>query len=220
MVLHRVVASHLASVLEAQDLGEAEIGTRRAIGRFGMLGLHGEAGVVAGREVRQHRRGLVDGPSVGQATAVTSRSWKVPAARSTRPLACGEGAKICRIPSSCNDLVNWVASAAVSGLRALCLNTACRSLYRAKGMPQPSMARPTAAAVHPPCQARGRLWVSSHVAGHLSLSRGIGARHIRRRTSPSSSCHRSSSTTCSSLSTTTPPIARPTASVTPHSTRH
>ena len=32
-----------------------------------MLGLHGEAGVVAGQEVLQHRRGLIHGPSIGPA---------------------------------------------------------------------------------------------------------------------------------------------------------
>ena len=32
-----------------------------------MLGLDGEAGVVAGQEVLQHRRGLIHGPGIGQA---------------------------------------------------------------------------------------------------------------------------------------------------------
>ena len=41
--------------------------SRRAVGWFGMLGLDGEAGVVAGQEVPQHCRGLVDGPGIGQA---------------------------------------------------------------------------------------------------------------------------------------------------------
>ena len=54
-------------------------------------------------------------------SSVTSRSWKVPAARSTRPLAWGERAKICRIPSSCRDRVNWVASAAVLRLAGVVL---------------------------------------------------------------------------------------------------
>ena len=31
-----------------------------------MLGLDGEAGVIAGQEVLQHRCGLVHGPSIGQ----------------------------------------------------------------------------------------------------------------------------------------------------------
>ena len=60
VVLHRVVSGHLAGVLEAQDLGEAQVGVRRAVGWFRMLGLDGETGVVAGQEVLQHRRGLVD----------------------------------------------------------------------------------------------------------------------------------------------------------------
>ena len=67
MVLHRVVTAHLPSVLETQDLRQAQIGTRRTVGRFEMLGLHGEAGVVARQEILQHRRGLVDGPGIGQA---------------------------------------------------------------------------------------------------------------------------------------------------------
>ena len=55
-----------AGVLEAQDLGEAQVGVRRAVGRFRMIRLDGEAGVVAGQEVLQHRRGLIHGPGVGQ----------------------------------------------------------------------------------------------------------------------------------------------------------
>lgn len=67
VVLHPVVASHLAGVLEAQDLRQAQIGTHRTEGRFRMLRLDGEAGVVAGQEVLQHCGGLVDGPGIGQA---------------------------------------------------------------------------------------------------------------------------------------------------------
>ena len=41
-------------------------------------------------------------------SSVTSRSWKVPAARSTRPLAWGERANIICIPSSSMARLNWV----------------------------------------------------------------------------------------------------------------
>ena len=41
-------------------------------------------------------------------SSVTSRSWKVPAARSTRPFAWGERAKIWVIPSSAIARANWV----------------------------------------------------------------------------------------------------------------
>ena len=38
-----------------------------------------------------------------------SRPWKLPAIRSTRPLACGDWANICRTPSSSMALLKWVA---------------------------------------------------------------------------------------------------------------
>ena len=41
-------------------------------------------------------------------SSVTRRSWNVPAMRSTRPLACGERAKIRRTPSSASARANWV----------------------------------------------------------------------------------------------------------------
>ena len=66
VVLNRVVPSHLPSILVAQDLGEAQIGVSRAVCRFRMLGLHGEAGVVARQEVPQHSVGLVHGAGSGQ----------------------------------------------------------------------------------------------------------------------------------------------------------
>ena len=43
-------------------------------------------------------------------SSVTNRSWNVPAARSTRPFACGERAKIWVIPSSRIARANWVAT--------------------------------------------------------------------------------------------------------------
>ena len=58
VVRHRIVSGHPAGILEAQGFRQAQIGICRAVGRFRMLGLHGEAGVVAGQEVLQHRRGL------------------------------------------------------------------------------------------------------------------------------------------------------------------
>ena len=67
MVLYRVVPGDLAGVLEAQDLGKAKFRRHWTVGGFRMLGLHGEAGVAAGQEVPQHRRGLVHGPGVSQA---------------------------------------------------------------------------------------------------------------------------------------------------------
>ena len=43
-------------------------------------------------------------------SSVTSRSWKVPLARSTRPFASGERAKICSTPSSAIARPNWVGA--------------------------------------------------------------------------------------------------------------
>ena len=59
-----------------------------------------------------------------------------------------------------------------------------------------SNARATAAAVQP-C-------ASSHSACHFSRSRGVGARYVRRRTSPSSICHRSSSDSISIMPNSNP----------------
>ena len=87
-----------------------------------MVRLDGKTGVETGQESRSTAVAWSMVLASARRSSVTSRSWKVSAMRSTRPLAWGERAKICRIPSSCNERVNWVASAAVSGWRALCLN--------------------------------------------------------------------------------------------------
>ena len=67
VILHRVVPAHLAGVLEAEGLGEAQVGGYRAVGGIRMLGLHGETGVEAGQKVPQHGRGLANGPGISQA---------------------------------------------------------------------------------------------------------------------------------------------------------
>ena len=59
-----------------------------------------------------------------------------------------------------------------------------------------SNASATANAVHP--------WAKSQRACHRSRSRGVGARYIRARTSPTSSCHRSRSCAMSLIPNTTP----------------
>ena len=41
-------------------------------------------------------------------SSLTSWHWKVPAVSYTRPLACGERAKICSMPNSPLAPVNWV----------------------------------------------------------------------------------------------------------------
>ena len=43
-------------------------------------------------------------------SSVTSRSWKVSSIRSTLPLAWGERANICWMPTSRVTLANWVVS--------------------------------------------------------------------------------------------------------------
>ena len=68
-------------------------------------------------------------------SSVTSLSWKVPAIRSTRPLACGDRANISCTPSSSIARLNWVGAPAASD-GGVYLNTACRSAYSAIGMPQ------------------------------------------------------------------------------------
>ena len=68
-------------------------------------------------------------------SSVTSLSWKVPAIRSTRPLAWGDRANISCTPSSSIARLNWVGAAAASD-GGVYLNTACRSAYSAVGMPQ------------------------------------------------------------------------------------
>ena len=71
-------------------------------------------------------------------SSVTSRSWKVPAARSTRPFPWGDRAKIIWIPSSSMPRLNWVG---IPGRPepGVCLKTPCRSVYRATGLPQRSI---------------------------------------------------------------------------------
>ena len=61
-----------------------------------------------------------------------------------------------------------------------------------------SSASATADAVQP--------WCSSHRACHLSRSRGVGARCIRRRTSPASICHRSKNPAISFMPNTNPTV--------------
>ena len=60
-------------------------------------------------------------------SSVTSRSQKVPAARSTRPLAWGERANFICIPSSSMARLNWVAVPGRPG-PGVCLKTPCRSM--------------------------------------------------------------------------------------------
>ena len=55
-------------------------------------------------------------------SSLTNRSWKVPAIRSTRPLAWGERAKTCSMPNSPMALVNWVGPTGWVKCRGLPLN--------------------------------------------------------------------------------------------------
>ena len=61
-------------------------------------------------------------------SSVTRRSWNVPAMRSTRPLACGERAKIRRTPSSAIARANWVDASPPARCWAEARKTAWRSL--------------------------------------------------------------------------------------------
>ena len=67
LVLDRVVPSHLARMLETEDLIQGLLGDPGTVSRLGQLGRHGKLGVVAGQEVPQDGVGLVEGPGVGQA---------------------------------------------------------------------------------------------------------------------------------------------------------
>ena len=66
-------------------------------------------------------------PAPASRSSVTSRSWNVPAVRSTRPLAWGDRAKIIWIPSSSMVRLNWVG---IPGRPepGVCLKTPCRSV--------------------------------------------------------------------------------------------
>ena len=124
VVLHCIVSGHLAGVLEAQDFRQAKVRVHRAVGRFRMLELDGEVGVVAGQEVLQHRRGLVDGPSTGQAKFGYQPVLESPRRTFHTALGLRRAGEDLTDPQYLQVRVNWVASAAASGLRALCLNTA------------------------------------------------------------------------------------------------
>ena len=54
-------------------------------------------------------------------SSVTSRFWRIDASRSTRPIACGERAKICWISNSRVSRANWVDSYRTSPRRAFFL---------------------------------------------------------------------------------------------------
>ena len=92
-VLDRVVPGHLSTVLEPEYFLQGLLRAPRTVDWIGQFGWDGKLGVVAGQEVQQHGVGLVEGMESAKRSSVTSRSWKVPAARPTRPLACGKRAK-------------------------------------------------------------------------------------------------------------------------------
>ena len=60
------------------------------------------------QELLQHGLGVFHVAAPASLSSVASRAWKVPAVRSTRPLACGERAKINCIPISAIARPNWV----------------------------------------------------------------------------------------------------------------
>ena len=94
-----VVPGDSASVIEAQHLLQVD-SVHWSIGGFRLLGRHLEAAVEAWKKVLQHTICIIDGDCPASRISVTSLSWKVPAVRSTRPLACGDRANISCMPSS------------------------------------------------------------------------------------------------------------------------
>ena len=66
-VLDRVVPSHLAGALEAEDFVQGPVSVPRAVGRLGHIGRDRKPRVVAGQEVPEHGIGLVYGAGAGQA---------------------------------------------------------------------------------------------------------------------------------------------------------
>ena len=89
-----------------------------------MLCRNPELLVEARQEAVQDRISLVDGGDAARRSSVTSRSWNVPAVRSTRPFACGDLANIWRIPNSSMARANWVGPAGFWRGSPVCLKTA------------------------------------------------------------------------------------------------
>ena len=128
MVLDGVVARDGAGVPEGEDGAEVERGVERAPGRLGLAGRDGEARVEARQEALEHGLRLAMVEAEARRSSVTRRSWNVPAIRSTRPLACGERAKIRRTPSSAIARANWVDASPPARCWAEARKTAWRSL--------------------------------------------------------------------------------------------
>ena len=124
---HCIVLGHLPAVIEAQNLLKGQFRAQRPV--RGLRALRGR------RRRRLYRgRNCSSTPLASpmllapvKRSSVTSQSWKVPAVRSTRPLASGEGANIIRIPSSSMARLNWVAVPGRPDPRVY-LKTPCRSM--------------------------------------------------------------------------------------------
>ena len=111
MVFHCVVLGHLSGVLDADGLSEGQLRGYWPVGRLGLLRLHGEPVVEPRQEVLEDFVGLIHGGSASQAQLGDQPLLEgADAIRSTRPLACGDMAKICRMPSSRITRANWVDS--------------------------------------------------------------------------------------------------------------
>ena len=108
--LDGVVPGHLARVLEAEDPLQKDRRVQGTIGHLRLLGRHTELLVELGQEFPQYGIGLVDGGGAHQPEFADQPVLEGTAMRSTRPLACGERAKTCSMPSSCMARLKWVAS--------------------------------------------------------------------------------------------------------------
>ena len=85
--------------VDAHHLGE---------GTLGLRGAHGEAAVEVGEEhLGEVAVGSLVGANAGGTQLLGSRPWIVLNARSERPRASGERAKICRMPSTLSARATW-----------------------------------------------------------------------------------------------------------------